>query len=131
MNKIRYDGLSANENAIMLIRNRIKEEKELRIKAKLLEESRKRRIAKLIKEGKTPTEADALVPPRKSFPYENNILNWALINANRKAINILKENQDKIRLDYLLKNPSIFEPDRGNKQLFNSKLSPVKWDISS
>jgi hypothetical protein len=131
MNEIRYDGLSANENAIMLIRNRIKEEKYLRIKAKLLEENRKRRKAKLIKEGKTSKQANALVPPRKSFLYENNILNWALINANRKAINILKENQDKIRLDYLLKNPSIFEPDRGNKQPFNSKLSPVKWDISS
>jgi hypothetical protein len=132
MNEIRYDALGANENAIRLIRNRIKEEKKLMIKAKLIEESRKRRIDKLIKEGKTSTEAKALVPRRKNVIFdEDNILNWALINANRKALNILKENQDKIRLDYLLKNPSIFESDRGNKQPFNSKSSSVKLDRSS
>ena len=129
--KIRYDYLSANEKAISLIRERIRKEKQLRVNAKLLEDARKKRVAKLIKEGKTPTEADALVPHTKSFLYGSNILNWVLINTNRKAINIVKENQDKIHLDYLLKNPSIFESDRGNKQLFNSKTSSIKWNTSS
>jgi hypothetical protein len=129
--KIRYDYLGANEKAISLIRERIRKEKQLRVNAKLLEDARKKRVAKLIKEGKTPTEADALVPHTKRFLYGSNILNWVLINTNRKAINILKENQDKIHLDYLLKNPSIFESDRGNKQLFNSKTSSIKWNTSS
>ena len=126
--KIRYDYLGANEKAISLIRERIKEEKQLRVNA---ENARQKKVEKLIKKGKTSTEADALVPRTKNFLYGSNILNWVLINTNRKAINILKENQDKIHLDYLLKNPSIFESDRGNKQLFNSKTSSIKWNTSS
>lgn len=126
--KIRYDYLSANEKAISLIRERIRKEKKLRENA---ENARQKKVEKLIKKGKTPTDADALVPRTKHFLYGNNILNWVLINTNRKAINILKENQDKIHLDYLLKNPSIFESDRGNKQLFNSKTSSIKWNTSS
>ena len=126
--KIRYDYLGANEKAISLIRERIRIEKQLRVNA---EYARQKKVEKLIKKGKTPTEADALVPRTKHFLYGNNILNWVLINTNRKAINILKENQDKIHLDYLLKNPSIFESDRGNKQLFNSKTSSIKWNTSS
>lgn len=126
--KIRYDYLGANEKAISLIRERIRKEKQLRVNA---ENARKKRVAKLIKKGKTSTEANALVPRTKNFLYGNNILNWVLINTNRKAINIVKENQDKIHLDYLLKNPSIFESDRGNMQLFNSKTSPIKWNTSS
>ena len=129
--KIRYDYLGANEKAISLIRERIIIEKNLRVNAKLLEYARQKKVENLIKKGKTPTDADALVPRTKHFLYGNNILNWVLINTNRKAINILKENQDKIHLDYLLKNPSIFESDRGNKQLFNSKTSPIKWNTSS
>ena len=129
--KIRYDYLGANEKAISLIRERIRIEKKLRVNAKLLEYARQKKVENLIKKGKTPTDADALVPRTKHFLYGNNILNWVLINTNRKAINILKENQDKIHLDYLLKNPSIFESDRGNKQLFNSKTSPIKWNTSS
>ena len=126
--KIRYDYLSANEKAISLIRERIIIEKNLRENA---EYARQKKVENLIKKGKTPTDADALVPRTKHFLYGNNILNWVLINTNRKAINILKENQDKIHLDYLLKNPSIFESDRGNKQLFNSKTSSIKWNTSS
>ena len=126
--KIRYDYLSANEKAISLIRERIRKEKKLRENA---EYARQKKVEKLIKKGKTSTEADTLVPRTKHFLYGNNILNWVLINTNRKAINILKENQDKIHLDYLLKNPSIFESDRGNKQLFNSKTSSIKWNTSS
>ena len=126
--KIRYDYLGANEKAISLIRERIRKEKKLRENA---EYARQKKVENLIKKGKTPTDADALVPRTKHFLYGNNILNWVLINTNRKAINILKENQDKIHLDYLLKNPSIFESDRGNKQLFNSKTSPIKWNTSS
>lgn len=126
--KIRYDYLGANEKAISLIRERIIIEKKLRENA---ENARQKKVENLIKKGKTPTDADALVPRTKHFLYGNNILNWVLINTNRKAINILKENQDKIHLDYLLKNPSIFESDRGNKQLFNSKTSPIKWNTSS
>ena len=126
--KIRYDYLGANEKAISLIRERIIIEKNLRENA---EYARQKKVEKLIKKGKTSTEADTLVPRTKHFLYGNNILNWVLINTNRKAINILKENQDKIHLDYLLKNPSIFESDRGNKQLFNSKTSPIKWNTSS
>ena len=129
--KIRYDYLGANEKAISLIRERIRIEKKLRVNAKLLEYARQKKVENLIKKGKTPTDADALVPRTKHFLYGNNILNWVLINTNRKAINILKENQDKIHLDYLLKNPSIFESDRGNKQLFNSKTSSIKWNTSS
>ena len=129
--KIRYDYLGANEKAISLIRERIRKEKQLRVNAKLLEDARKQRVAKLKEKGKTSTEADALVPRTKNFLYGSNILNWVLINTNRKAINILKENQDKIHLDNLLKNPSIFESDRGNMQLFNSKTSPIKWNTSS
>lgn len=126
--KIRYDYLSANEKAISLIRERIRKEKKLRENA---ENARQKKVEKLIKKGKTSTEADALVPRTKHFLYGNNILNWVLINTNRKAITIVKENQDKIHLDYLLKNPSIFESDRGNKQLFNSKTSSIKWNTSS
>lgn len=155
--KIIWAGLSINDSAIPLIKERIKVEEKLMeetnkklaeredqiIKLKQQIESERTKLSKNhAKSEKLEiiNEIDRLEKKIVSFPhiennflFEPNKLSWPSLCSNSKAIKILEEaykkTPRKIYLQYLLANPSIFVLDRGDPS-YPSEL-PIRFRSSS
>ena len=158
IDKIRWDTIGENENAKDLIKNRIKVEDEYEKEEKEQERQehiREKRIREIMVQLKKPSKRSRLHLPvdmdnikKLSNELEtlksvkrgvkkdaNNRLNWCLICANRKLLNLVKEeyerNPNKIisRLPYLAANPSIFVLNKGSPPIPSE--SPTKFKTSS
>jgi len=83
--------------------------------------------------NKLEEKIDSEPPIEKNFLFEPNILNWPSICTNSKAIKLLedtyKKTPDKIFLNYLLENPSIFVLNHGDPS-YPTEL-PIRFSSSS
>ena len=125
--KINWGMLSSNINAIDLIKIRITYEYNLTFKEyiKLKNKINWNAICKY-------PYIDIVSILRKRIQYEkklsksnyneldyNSLINWRNISANPNAIELLKENQDKIHWDILSSNPNAIEILKNNQRYIN------------